>query len=267
MNAISKAVDEVKFRIPRPILEAVFIKRAQDYRVQPISLDAHLINEVIRPRVMVDCDLIGGTEAFIGLGDIEVTRTNNYTSVYRIPKSKTNGRTITSVLNITFSDPTANSNYGSSTGCQNTELLTVGQAMLDAYGTMPITSTAKVQLIGENVVMVRDTVQLPANIYLRCILANDQAMSHLQMRSYRAFAQLVEYAVKAYIFNEYVVQMDIGELYGGQTLGRFKDIIDGYADAEELYQTYLRENMEKIFLMNDTEQFTRFMRSIVGGQR
>lgn len=267
MNPISKAVDHVKFTIPRPILETVFIQRTQALRQLPASIDQHIIDQVIRPRVMVDLNLVGGTEMFVPLQGIAPNRVNQYTSVYRIPKDRTQGRSIVSVLNVTFSDPTATSNYGTATGCMSTELLTTGQAMIDAMGTVPITSTAQVQLIAENTVMVRDTILLPANIYLRCLIANDENLSHLQIRSYRAFYQLVEYAVKSYIYNEYIIPMDIGELYGGHNLGRFKDIVDSYADAEELYQTHLRDVMGKVMLMNDNESYSRLLRMMIGGRR
>lgn len=265
MGPLAKAIDEVKFRIPRAILETVFIKRAQAWRVTPLSLDEHILNEVVRPRVLVDCNLVGGTEVFIPLDGVPVQRNNDYTSVYRIPKDKTQGRSIMSVLNITFSDPTKVSSYGVAAGSQNSIMMQAGQAVMDAMGSIPVTSTAYVQLIGENVVMVRDTVVLPANIYLRCVLANDENMAHLQLRSYREFAQLATLAVKAYIYNEYVITMDIGELHGGQQLGRFKEIIDGYADSEELYQTFLTEQWQKVALMNDRESYTRLLRLTMGG--
>lgn len=267
MGPLSKCIDEVKFRIPRAILEAVFIKRAQHWRLTPASLDEHILNEVVRPRVLVDCNLVGGTEVFIPLDGVPLERGNDYTTVYRIPKDKTQGRSIMSVLNITFSDPTKVSSYGVAAGAHNSIMMQAGQAVMDAMGSMPVTSTAYVQLIGENVVMVRDTVVLPANIYLRCLLENDENMSHLQLKSYRDFSKLVEYAVKAYIYNEYVIPMDMGELYGGQALGRFKEIIDSYADAEELYQDFLRDKWQKISLMNDREQHTRFLRLMMGGFR
>jgi hypothetical protein len=267
MSAISKAIDEIKFRIPRPILETVFIKRALAWRQTPLSIDEHILNEVVRPRVLVDCNLCGGTEVFIPLDGMPVERGNDYTSVYRIPKNRTQGRSILSVLNITFSDPTKVSSYGVAAGSQNSTMMQAGQAVMDAMGSIPVTSTAYVQLIGENVVMVRDTVVLPANIYLRCVLMNDAEMSHLQLRSYRQFSKLVELAVKAYIYNEYIIQMDLGELHAGQNLGRFKEVIDGYADSEELYQTFIIEHWEKIQFMNDRETYTRFIRELTGGYR
>jgi len=269
MMAVSYALDKVKFRINKRVLEAVFIKRHQTgwRNPQPLSLDEQILREVIRPRVFVDCNLVGGTEAIIDLNGLIADRTNDYTSVYRIPKEHTQGRSIQSVLNITFSDPTKASSYGVAAGQQSTTMLQAASSVMDAMGSIPVTSTARVSLVGENVVMVRDTVVLPANIYLRCILENDENLSHLQMKSYPDFANLVSYAVKAYVYNEYAIEMDMGELHGGQSLGRFKDIIEGFADAEELYETELREKWQKISLMNDVESYTRLLRTIIGGPR
>lgn len=267
--AISKSLDEIKFRINRRVLEAVFIKRHQTgwKNPQPLSLDEQILREVIRPRVMVDCNLVGGTEAIIDLDGLLFERTNDYTSIYRIPKDRTDGRSIQSVLNITYSDPTKVSSYGVAAGQQNTTMLQAGSAVMDAMGNIPVTSTARVSLIGENTIMVRDTVVLPANIYVRCILENDENLSHIQLKSYVHFSNLVTLAVKSFIYNEYIVEMDMGELHGGQNLGVFKTIVEGYADAEELYQTYLMEKWQKVALMNDNESWTRLLRQVLGGSR
>lgn len=267
MDCIRYAVANLKRVIPMEILRVVFLQRNAFFRDNMENIDEDIMAAVIRPRVLVDCNLVGGTEVFVPLDGIPVYRQNDYTSVYRIPKEKTQGRSIMSVMNITFSDPTKVSSYGVAAGDQNTFMLQGAQAVMDAQGSIPVTSTAYVQLIGENVVMVRDTVVLPANIYLRCQLANDENMSHIQLRSYRPFAEMVAFAVKAYIFNTYVIQMDMGQLFGGQNLGRFKEVVDGYADCNELYETFVHERWSKIALMNDRESWTRQIRLTIGGTR
>ena len=291
MMAVSKALDEIKFRIPKPILDAVFLQRTQGYRQTPISLDEHLLNAVIRPRVLVDCNLVGGTEDTIRLDGLMNTRvgdhssavndgvqswgTGDYISVVRVPKDRTQGRSIQSVLSISYGNPSGMSGYGSGSmgmagygqGGGSNALTQAGSAVMNAMAPIPVTSSARVQLIGENTVMVRDSVILPANSYLRCVLAHDENMSHLQLKSYRHFSNLVTLAVKAYIYNSYIIEMDMGQLMGGQAIGRFKEVIDGFADAEELYQTYLTEKWEKVSLMNDQESYTRLLRVMIGGNR
>lgn len=267
MDVLSKAIDTLKFKIPRQILEAVFIKRDGNWRQSQYNVDENIMAAVIRPRVLVDCNLVGGAEVFIPLAGVEQERVNDYTSVYHIPKSKTQGRSILSVSNITFTDPTRLSSMGIGALNGNTAMLRAANTMVDAMGNIPVTSTARVQLIAENVVMVQDTIVLPANIYLRCTIANDENMSHIQPRSYLVISKLVEYAVKAHIYNELVIEMGMTRLYGGQDLNVFKDIVDGYADSNELYETHLREVVTKVQFMNDSTTYTRFLKSIIGGGR
>lgn len=273
MSPLSKSLDECKFRLPKPILDAVFIQRDVRYRQLPASIDEHILNEVIRPRVLVDCNLAGGAEVVISLDGVPVTMTEDYgvaspfTTVYRIPKSRTQGRSIMSVLNIMFSNSPMTTNGNAMANNQNSSMLQAGSAVFDAMASIPVTSTAKIQLIGENVVMVRDSIVMPNNCYLRCVVANDENMSHLPLKAYRQFSELVVLAVKAYVYNSYVIAMGLGELFGGQNLGVFKDIIDGYADSDELYRTYLEEKMTKVLFMSDREAYTRLLKTIISGNR
>lgn len=270
MNPITKAVDEVKFRIPRDILKQIFQDKSYNWRSTPISIDEQILARVIRPRVLVDCNLVGGTEALISLDGADREVVDSYITIYRIPKDLTQNRSIMSVLSVAYMSSALGagvaglSNYKS---CSVTPTLVIGQAMMDAFGPIPQTSTARVTLIGENTVLIRDTIPPVGYGYLRCILANDENMSHIQMRSIPPFCKLVELAVKSFIYNEYIVPMDKGQLYGGQELGVFKQIIETYADSEELYQEFLREKWAAIAFMNDNESFTRFLKLNIGGNR
>jgi hypothetical protein len=267
MNPIQKSLSEIKYRIPPEVLNTVFVKRLERWRDTPKSIDEQIMSLVIRPRVLTDCNLVGGREIWILLDGCRIGGDDVYQSVFRIPKERTNGASIMSVLNISFADPSRISAAGIAANGQNNMMLQAGQAVMDAMGMIPQTSTARIELIGENVVLVRDVMTMPANAYLRCLVANDENMNNIQLRSYHHFAKLVEYAVKSYIYNFYIVDLDVGELRGGQTLGVIKTLIDGYADAEENYQTYLREKWAKVAFMNDNERFNRNLRLILGGNR
>lgn len=267
MNPISKALTEVQFRIPKEVLHTVFVKRIERWRDTPKSVDEQIMALVLRPRVIIDCNLVGGREIWICLDGLRTGGDELYQSVYRIPKNRTNGASILSVLNVSFADPSRISAAGVAANGQNNMMLQGGQAVMDAMGMIPQTSTARISLIGENVVLIEDVMTMPANAYLRCLVANDEEMSNIQLRSYHHFAKLVEYAVKSYIYNNYVVDLDVGELRGGQQLGRIKEIIDSYADAEQNYQDYLRDKWTKVAYMNDRERYTRTLRLMIGGNR
>lgn len=268
MNCLQKALSDLKFIIPKQILESVFIKRHNSSRVVVgPSLDDQVLNNVIRPRVYIDTNLVGGAEIIVPLNGLQGEEISANDMVYRIPKSLTQNRTIMSVLNVTYVDAQAMAAAGNYASCGVSAEQSAMQNLLDAIAPLPMISTGRVSIIGENVILIKDSIRIPSNSYIRCVIGHDEAMSHIQPRSYKAFCKLVEYAVKSFIYNEYIVEMDMGELRGGHNLGKFKDIIEGYSDAEELYDTYLREKWGKISLMNDRESYGRMLKLQIGGPR
>lgn len=267
MNALRKALDDIKFVVPRPILETVFVKRHSNYRVAAPSLDEQILNSVVRPRVYIDTNLVGGAEILVPLTGLSGEEVNTTDMVYRIPKNLTQNRSIMSVLNVTYVDAQSMAAAGQFASCGVTVEQTAAAALLDAVSPLPMISTGRVTIIGENVILIRDSIRIPSNSYLRCVVAHDEAMSHIQPRSYKAFCKLVEYAVKAFIYNEYIIEVDMGELRGGHNLGKFKDIIEEYSDANELYETYLTEKWAKISFQNDRESLNRWVKLAIGGPR
>lgn len=265
MDAISKAISEVKFRIPPQVLDLIFIRRYQYYRNAPPNLDDQILNLVVKPRVMIDSSLMVGDEALIPMDPFRRETVDDYMAVYRVPKSATANRTIISIKSITFVNPYMSTPYGNTGSCQFSHGLALSQNVLDAMSPVPQISTADMEIIGENVIMVRDARLIPQNSWMRCILTHDDQMSRINPRSYIAFAKLVELAVKSYIYNNHIVEMDMGELHGGYNLGAYRNIIESYADSEELYQLYLKEKWQKIGFMNDRERNTRHWRLLIGG--
>lgn len=270
MNPIKKAVDDIRFRIPRPILNLVFQENSFNWRNSPISLDEQIINKVIRSKVLPDCNLVGGAEVFISLDGVPSEMTSDFTTVYYIPKERTQNRSINTVLSMSYLTGAALAALGGTTGfssCSATPGVIAAQAMMNSFSMIPPVSTANISLIGENTVLVRDTAPPIGFGFLRCILENDEQMSHLQLRSIPDFSTLCTLACKAYIYNEYIVTLDRGQLYGGHDIGVVKQIIEGYADTSELYETFLRERWQKVSFMNDRESMTRMIKLQIGGMR
>lgn len=266
-SPINAALNELRFLIPLPILEKVFIKRSQRWREKHVSLNERIMEEVVRPRVLQDCNIAYGQTAFVDLSQCPVEYPTPYTQVYRIPKTLTHGRSILSALNVSFGVPSVGGQTGVYSPASGSSLVTAGTALMNASANMPVTSTANVVLIGENIVMVRDTLAMGGNAYLRCILENDEQMSHLHYKVIPVLKELVGYAVKSYIYVNYVLEMDQAELTGGLELGEFKNIVNEYRDAEELYQTTLREKYARAAVSTDHEQMRRFVKLQIGGYR
>lgn len=264
MNPVSYSLQNIHRTIPRDILEKVFISIIQHRYTVPVSLDARIRELVIEPWVMVDCNLVGGTETFLPLEAVPREQMDPFTVIYRIPKSMTQGRTITSALSVSFGQ-------GSIIGSTNmglrgsSPMLDAASSVMNAQLPIPMVSSAYCTLIGENVVLIGDNIALPTNLFLRCKLENDEAFTHLKPTSYMQFAQLVEYAIKAYIYTNSAIVMDRAFIHAGADLGRMKEIIDSYSDAFENYKTYFRETWQKVSILNDYTAHRRHLQMITGG--
>ena len=262
MNPIQKALMDVQYKIPPQILQAAFVTREFGHRPMPVNVETLIRDRVIYPRVMVDCNLVGGTQILVPLSSVNPEYVDVSTVVYRIPKSLTQGRSIVRVHSMGLGlGSVANSvmhrnTYGYSA------TLDAGDAVVASHAPIPLVSTANLRLIGENTVMVTEQMALPSNVQLLCHVEYDAEFSTLRTTAYPKFSRLVELAVKSYIYNELSIQIGQSQLVGGMELGKFREIIDGYADAEELYTTYLEETWRKVALLNDPNSRERHLRML-----
>lgn len=264
MNPILKAIADVKFKIPLDILNAAFMPRQFGQRPLPVNLDVIIREKVVEARVKVDCNLSGGTQVNIPLAPIQPEYLDQYTIVYRIPKHYSNNRSITKVLDLTVG-------FGSVMGTTNmglegaSPMLDAVSGVLASNAPIPIVSTAYIELIAENTVLITDTLQFPTDAYLRCMVEYDRDMTQLKPATYANFSKLVEFAVKAFIFNELQIRMGQAQLSGGMDLGQFKATVDKYEDAEENYQTYLKDVWRSVAILDDALSRQRHLRMITGG--
>ncbi len=264
MGAIQKAIQEVKFAIPSEILNEIFLKREFGQAPLPVSVDTIIRERVIDARVMVDCNLLGGTQVELPLQDVVPEQVDMYKIVYRIPMSVTQNRNISKVLSLTVGRSTMlNTSYMGVQGYS--QILEATQGMMAAQAGIPIVSTAYIRLIAQNTVLVSDYLSLPRVSFLRCFLENDDEYSQLNAMTYPHFCHLVELAVKAYIYNTGRMKVGMGQLVGGMELGVFRETIDSYADANQMYKDYIKEVWTKVMVMDDPRSKERMLRQIVGG--
>jgi hypothetical protein len=268
MNPISKALDEIKFRIPPEILNLVFLQQVYQFRRAPVSLDEQMMTLVIRPRVLFDCNLVGGMMVIVPLDGINPEYIDNYSLVYKIPDERLLNRTLVSVLSIGYM-PYSNAfnsmgtSYGNIAPTSINDTMSTGQRLADSYASIPPISNAVVDIIGHNTVVIRDQFRVSAAYQLRCIVGNDENLNNLNPRSYLAFSKLCELAIKSYVYRTMLIRIDQGYLQGGQELGIVKTFIEGLSDAEENYQTFLNEKWRKVALMNDVPQYDRLVKLMI----
>lgn len=264
MSAIDKAIQDAMWEIPEEILQEIFLKREFGQQVLPVSLHTMIREKVVNARVMPDCRLLGGTQVELPLHGVTPEQVDIYKIVYRIPMSLTQNRRISKVLGLTIGQSTMmNTSYMGVEGYS--QILEAAQGMMNAQAGIPIVSTAYIRLIAENTVLVSDYLSLPRASFLRCFLEQDDEYSSLNSMTYPHFSHLVELAIKAYIYVKGRMKIGMGQLVGGMELGVFRETVDSYAEANQMYKEYVRDVWTKVMLMDDPRSKERALRMIVGG--
>lgn len=274
MDVISISLDRIKFEIAPEVLELAFAPRRYDpARGQfqrdnklGVSTDAMIRRAVIDARVMVDVNLCSGVEDVISLQGLSSQRIDAWNTIYTIPKERTGGRTINAVYSVSFGQGNAMGSYQPGT--------TNSSAALDAAAgvlqtNMPWTQvqSAYADLIGENTVLLSNIGQIPGLLYLRCQLSHEPNMANLKPENYDVFTEMCILACKAYVYTNTLVQLDEGAIKAGASLGRIREIIDGYAEANQMYKDMRRDEWRVQSHLNDREKAKRTNRYLVGGRR
>lgn len=263
MNPITKALDEIQFEIPAEILREIFIDNSIANCGQVISLDTRIREDVIQKRVLPDLDLHGGTEAYLPLyTQARITHAENYSVIYEIPESMTQNRPIIEVYSIHF----AVLGYQTAAPFQYQNESAMGaeaRKVLDSAIRQPPAMTTYLSLIAHNTVMVRYLHAPYRTAFLRCRMGNDMELNSIRPASIPYFAELCVNAVKAHIYNTSRIKIGKGELHAGIELGVFKEIVEEYRDARDIYKEQ-RAKWRKMSVYNDPEARHRHLKAIIG---
>lgn len=268
MSAITYALSQLKFRIPQKILEIAFRDNSFKWRDAPTSLEEQISSKVIRPRVLIDADLVGGTTIVVNLAGLQPEFVENNAVAIRIPPDRLGNREIMSVITVSMLPI---SSYVGAMGGNIAQMSTndlstvasVGARIGDAMSNMPVVTNSSVELVGANTIVIRNQYSV-SNIYqLKCVVGNEGHLNNIHQRSWPNFSKLVELAVKSYIYNTLIIRLDEAYLVGGAELGSIKSYVENLSDSEEMYQTELKEVWGVTAFCNDTLAHEHFIRSHV----
>lgn len=262
MNAITNALTDLKFRIPPEILNIAFREKV-DYYNPVVPIDDRILNLVIRPRVLKDLNLVGGVEFRIDITSCSVFQVNPPFNefIVDVPKTLTGGKSIVSVLSLVGKSTIATTDMAYSVPGQ------IDSNMYKMYNNLAninVIQTSRLELIGENTVLVQDPSLMLTYAALRCVVENNSNLENIHPRNYPIISNFILMAVKSYIYNSLVVKLDQGYVYNGHELGIITDVINAYADSEEMYQELLVGKMRKISFLNNNDSKNRFIKSMIG---
>jgi hypothetical protein len=259
---MTKALDEVKYRIPIQVLQETFRPNYGSWRpMAPVSMDSEILSKVIKPRVVLDTNIVGGQITLIPLDGLNPEYIDRYSLLYHIPPERLNNRSIMSVLSVGLAPyGIGNNGFPAINNECSSDVLGVAARVGNSFSSVPIMSNATAELVERSTVVIRDSSHPNYYYVLRCVVGNEQNMENINPRSWHVFCKLCELAVKAYIYNTMLIRIDQAFLSGGQELGAFKNYVDGLADSEEMYQTQLREVWQAVNFMNSATNYSRFIR-------
>jgi len=247
MNAITKAMSEIYYNIPKEIISLAF-NDSQAHSA--ISLDEVIMSRVIRPRVKVDCNLLGGVSDY----------STNYGREFLIdvPKTVTGNRSIVTALTLFFNTSATTLNKAHTDPLRNAS---AKQLVISEQPSM--ITTSRLEVVGENKILVADPTVYFGSGVLKCVVENADNLSNISPRSYIAFSNLCVLAVKAYVYNYLRIKVGSGYISSGHELGVINDVISDYVNASQDYQEYLVNTWRSVMYHNDSDRLGNFIAGMV----
>jgi len=98
MNALLYSINEILHQIPRDILHAGMMIDENDSIANLTTIEDKILNKVLKKRVLLDANIIGGIETIIPLTNVQPSYYEQYYTIYNIPSDLTMNKEIMSVL-------------------------------------------------------------------------------------------------------------------------------------------------------------------------
>lgn len=274
MSVIENAIQQIQMEIPGEILQLAFLPRRYDPSRRkvyidgqtPVSIDAMIRDIIIQGYVGKRINRETGQDEDIPLRDIPFESIDYWNSIYRIPDNLTRQRTITAVKKVTY----GNHRYGGTagTGCSgNNALMGAAQGLMAPHSKPGLIGTAEVTIVGHNTVQITDVNRIQSDIILTCTLSHNMNFDDISAASQHRFDELCVLATKAYIHTKLNIQLDEGAINSGANNGRIREVVDGYADAIQMYKDYMLEKWRPAAMINNKKQYRKIMGYAVGGRR
>lgn len=243
-QALQQAFVNLFQTIPREILQDTFKAPYGG------SIDQVIMSSVITSRVLPDCNLVGGKMKNITLlheyheqtlyGVQEDFANRGLFSIYRIPANEREGLPIVAVNGVAYPEDMSSNPYKHYND-QGANMATLTQSVLHShtYANVPITPTP--ELLEGDLVRLLPSQTVHIDWVLSVRLGYDNSFSTLNANAVFPFIQLVEHAVKNYIYNQMIIGMGQAKIMGGHELGIYRDVIQTYSDSNDKYLELLKD--------------------------
>lgn len=242
IQAFSNALRTIYNTIPSEILEVAFTPSQFN-----CTLDERIQDRIIRGRVLHDCNINAGQIKRIPLYACETVYLNPdpmYTSLtdpsngalYKIPPGVREHRDIVGVIDISYPyDYVGMNDAQMGFGVNGNDLMGLASFALRSRTHTGACLTPTPTLLANNMVLINPTNSFMSDWVLLCRLAYDENFTSINNSSITPLTNLIVTATKAYIWVNLTIKIDQAVLSGGQEIGKFKEIVDQYTDANNQY--------------------------------
>jgi hypothetical protein len=276
MSIVQEVIRKLTNTIPTQLLYEAF---TYDYHSGPyrqlkmnnyLPLTTHIEDDVWLGMVYHDINSRAGQSMEVDLGGLTPkpyvhTRLGNLTGmVFHVPSERRDNRNIISVRQGSNNIYNLGGNLFSGAS-QSTLMEGLLGKMLDHTAGMPgMTLAPTVAYLGGNNILVYGNYVNYYSLRIRCEIENDVDLLNFQRSTSNDLYLLMEQATKMMIFQRLALPVDQAKMVGGFEIGRFREILDGYSDADKLYQEQLEE-WGKVAHFNDDEDYQIHLNLISGG--
>ena len=253
VTALTACLSHVFNNIPEEILEAAF--EPDRYNV---TLDERIITEVIRGRVLISANLLTGRHTRIPLFEeyredtvfkgqkyIENIGRNEYyedMTVFRVPPEAREGKNIAHVYGAypyITSTATRGSGYGAAIEQQGNSLTHLSNLALRSHTIEMGHIQYTPYLLGDNIVRIYPRAHYTYGLALDCLLEYDDEFTNMDTGTISNLTELVLNATKTFIYTKLIIKVDANEIIAGHSIGKFRDIIESYADEKDRWEELL----------------------------
>jgi len=265
MNAVDYAINRVMSAdIDEYLLKLAFDNPNANYAgnwynlVNQTTVEQGIREKVIHRLVLPACQMNGGKTELLDLSGSKFMNLGNGCIEVNVPDVTTGGRKIISVVEIYLGSMM--SSVGSlgmgisdTANCGQGVVNEMLQGMIDGLSgnkMMPVTYT-NIQMKGNNCFVIFGMTSGTFSLSAKVLLEYDAGMSSLSTAHYENFAELVEHAVKAYIYRTCRRPTQDAIMRHGVVLDDVKDDIMEFRNSFKDYKEYLENKFIKCMAYSD----------------
>ena len=253
VNPRKYCIGKIKSNIPAGILKLVFDRK--DLRLSGINIESEIDLKVMTS-MLEDINLLGGIHVRIPLDKCIRIYASNLEETYEVPKKLLNNRNIISVSALVSSGTYTNPILGN-----DNSLLDNAIQLLDSNSYDGLPSITDIELIALNTINVMVTHDiLIGEYFFNVTVEHSNSLSTISSAQLLQLSQLATLAAKKYIYNNAIIDIEKGAIFGGQSIDTIRNIIETYSDASEQYDDFILNKWRKLSNINNNHLRKKLIR-------